>query len=329
MPASRVRTPRNPDLRGGSVKQLTHTSPLPDRGLDTQRADDRGPEVRPTYVYGTQHSGTTIIYNFLARHRDFAWFSQYSHRDGAVPGRRRMPVAHAADRVLRSMLTPDWHKPPPALSKRERVSIHGLRRARQGLSVRLVPRPQEAVDVYRYVLAAPTDAEAVSRMRRLVDQECQRWRRTAFLAKPLPMFGHLDVLQAAHPHARMIHIVRDGRPVAASIREKFMRSGQSSREGLDLAAARWLEVLDEVEQLQLPVLTLRYEDFCADVHGCLRRLLEHAGLDTEAFPFAGIPIELNPTNERRLRDFGPGELEAVQDVQAPVLRRLGYLDPPV
>jgi omega-hydroxy-beta-dihydromenaquinone-9 sulfotransferase len=308
------------------VKPLTHTSQLPGGDLDTRRADYRGPEVRPTYVYGTQHSGTTILYNLLALHPDFAWFSQYSHHDGAVPGRRRMPMAHAVDRLLRSVRTHDWQKPPPALGKRERVSTLGLRRARQGLSVRLVPRPQEAVDIFGYIVAAPTRAEAASRMRRLVDQECRRWRRTAFLAKPLPMFGHLDVLQVAHPHARMIHIVRDGRPVAASIREKFMRSGQSPREGLDLAAARWLEVLDEVERLQLPVLTLRYEDFCADVHGYLRRSLQHAGLDAEAFPFAGIPTALTPTNERRLREFGSGELEAVQDAQAPALRRLGYLD---
>ena len=299
---------------------------MPDRGLDAQRADDRGPEVRPVYVYGTQHSGTTILYNMLALHPAFAWFSQYSHRDGAVPGRRRMPMAHVADRVLRSARAHDWQKPPPGLGKRERLSSRGLRRARQGLRVRLVPRPQEAVDILRYVVAAPTGVEAATRMRRLVDEECRRWNRTAFVAKPLPMFGHLDVLQAAHRYARMIHIVRDGRPVAASIRVKFMRSGQNPREGLDLAATRWLEVLDEVEQLQLPVLTLRYEDFCADVHGSLRRVLEHAGLDAEAFPFAGVPTTLNPTNERRLRDLGPGELEAVQHVQAPALRRLGYLD---
>jgi hypothetical protein len=275
-----------------------------------RQPDVPGSEIRPTYVYGTAHSGTTILYNFLALHPDFAWFSQYSHRDGAVPGRRTVPMAHAANRVLRSVQTHDWHK-----RKRKRMSTR-----------RLVPKPQEARGILRYVVAAPTRAEAASRMRRLVDEECRRAGRTAFLAKPLDMMGHLDVLQVAHRHARMIHIVRDGRAVAASIKEKFMRSGQSSREGADLAAARWLKVLDEVEQLQLPVLTLRYEDLCADVHGYLRRLLEYAGLDPEAFPFAGIPTALTPTNERRLGDFGPGELEAVQDVQAPALRRLGYLD---
>jgi Sulfotransferase family len=292
------------------VKPLTRSSPSPNGGLDTQPADGRGSEIRPTYVYGTAHSGTTILYNFLALHPDFAWFSQYSHRDGAVPGRRTVPMAQVADRVLRSKRTHDWHK-----RKRKRVS-----------TARLVPRPQEARPILQYAVAAPTLAEAASRMRRLVDEECRRLGRTAFLAKPLPMIGHLDVLQAAHRHARMIHIVRDGRAVAASIKEKFMRSGESSREGAHMAAARWLGVLEEVERLQLPVLTLRYEDLCADVHGWLRRSLEYAGVDAEAFPFAGIPAALTPTNERRLGEFGPGELDAVQHAQAPALRRLGYLD---
>jgi hypothetical protein len=276
-----------------------------------RQAEGRGSEIRPTYIYGTAHSGTTILYNFLARHPDFAWFSQYSHRDGAVPGRSSVPMAHAADRVLRSVRTHDWHK-------------RKLKRMSTG---RLVPRPHEARPILQYVVAAPTLPEAASRMRLLVDEECRRWSRTAFLAKPLRLMGHLNVLQAAHRHARMIHIVRDGRAVAVSIKGKFMKSGQSSREGADLAAAHWLQVLEEVEQLQLPVLTLRYEDLCADVHGCLRRLLGHAGLDAKAFPFAGIPTELHATNERRLREFGPGELEAVQRAQAPALRRLGYLEP--
>jgi hypothetical protein len=265
-----------------------------------------GSDIRPTYVYGAAHSGTTILYKLLALHPDFAWFSQFSHRDGAVPGRRRIPQAHAADRVLRSCTTHDWRK--------------------RKLTGRLVPRPGEAHGILLYVIAAPTRAEAASRMRWLVNEECRRWDRTSFVAKPLPMIGHLDVLEAAHEKARMIHIVRDGRAVAASIKEKFMRSGQSSQEGTDKAAARWLEVLDEVERLQLPVLTLRYEDLCADVHGCLRRVLAHAALDAEAFPFARIPSELTATNDRRIRELGSRELEAVHGAQAAALRRLGYLD---
>jgi omega-hydroxy-beta-dihydromenaquinone-9 sulfotransferase len=190
----------------------------------------------PTYVYGTAHSGTTILYKLLALHPVFAWFSQYSCRDGVVPGRRRIPLAHAGDRVLRSLTTHDWHK-----EKRRPVG-------------RLVPRPGESHGILLYVVAAPTKTEAASRMRRLVDGECRRWGRTAFVAKPLPMLGHLDVLQAAHPNARMVHIVRDGRAVAASIEKMFMRSGESSHEGAMEASSRWLDVLEEVDRLDLPAL---------------------------------------------------------------------------
>lgn len=271
--------------------------------------EERGPsEIRPTYVYGAAHSGTTILYKLLALHPEFAWFSQYSHRGRAVPGRRPIPMAHIADRALRSVRTHDWHKD------------------NSGLTRRVVPRPGEAHGILLYVIAAPTTDDAASRMRWLVDDECRRWGRTAFLAKPLPMIGHLDILEAAHRHARMVHIVRDGRAVAASLKHKFMRSGESSREGVEKAASRWLEVLNEVERLRLPVLTLRYEDLCADVHGSLRRALQHAGADAEAFPFARIPRQLDATNQRRVRELASAELEAVQGAQAAALRRLGYLD---
>ena len=55
------------------------------------------------------------------------------------------------------------------------------------------------------------------------------------------------------PDAKFIHIVRDGRAVAASLRHKFMRSGESTEEGVHRAAARWIDSIDEVERLGLPM----------------------------------------------------------------------------
>jgi hypothetical protein len=135
-----------------------------------------------------------------------------------------------------------------------------------------------------YVLAAESESEAADRLRRVVDWECGRWHKDVLVAKPIPLRGHLDLLGAAHPDARIVHIVRDGRAVAASLRHKFMRSGESSTEGAHRAAARWSETLDEVERLGLSTLTLRYEDFCADVHGTLTRALQHATLEPKRFP---------------------------------------------
>jgi hypothetical protein len=266
---------------------------------------DRG--CRPVYVYGAAHSGTTILYKLLALHPDVTWFSQYSHRDGSVAGRRRLPLAHAVDRTLRRLFRHDWRKGKPGLS-------------------RVIPRPGEAHTILLYVLAAPTTSEAAARLRRVVDDECRRWRTPVLLAKPLPLSGRLDLLAAAHAEARIVHIVRDGRAVAASLRPKFMRSGESAAEGVEQAAGHWVEMIDEVERLRLPTFTLRYEDLCADVHGGLARALEHAGLEPEAFPFDDVPATLAATNRRRLGELAPGELNAVEGTQAPVLRRLGYLD---
>jgi hypothetical protein len=266
-------------------------------------------KCRPLYVLGVAHSGTSILQKMLGHHPDAAWFSQYSLRDGSVPGRRRVPCAHAIDRTLRRIVAHDWHK------------------EKGGRLNQLIPRPSEVHTILLYVLAAESESEAADRLRRVVDEEGARWRKPVLVAKPLPLLGHFNLLAAAHPDARIVHIVRDGRAVAARLRHKFMRSGETPAEGAHLAAARWIDTLDELERLDLPTLTLRYEDFCADVHGSLTRTLEHATLDPKRFPFDLVPRSLAPTNQGRVRQLSAAELEAVEATEAPRLRSFGYLAP--
>jgi len=266
---------------------------------------------RPVYVYGAIHSGTTIFFKMLALHPELAWFSQYSQRNGSVIGRRRLPLAHPVDKVLRPLLGYHWRKE---------------QHKDEGLLTRVIPRPGEAQTIVEYVLAAPTDSEAAARLRRVVDDECRRWRKSVLLAKPLVLRGRLNLMAAAHSNARIVHIVRDGRAVAASVREKYTHPGESEAQGLERAAAYWAEWIDEVERVGLPTVTVRYEDLCADVHGELARALEHAGLDPDAFPFDRVPTTLSATNRSRLDQLAPAELEAIQGAHAPVLRSLGYLE---
>jgi hypothetical protein len=265
------------------------------------------PTCRPLYVLGAAHSGTSILQKMLAYHPDAAWFSQFSLRDGSVPGRRRVPLAHAADRVLRRIVGYDWHK------------------EKGGRLRRLVPRPGEAHTILLYVLAAERDSEAADRLRRVVEEECRRWHKRVLIAKPLPLRGHFDLLGAAHPDARVVHIVRDGRAVAASVRHKFMRSGETAAEGVYEAATFWIETIDEIERLGTSTLTVRYEDFCADVHGTLTRMLEHATLEPGRFPFDRVPPRLAATNAGRLSELAPAEADAVEAVEGPRLRSFGYL----
>ena len=64
--------------------------------------------VRPLFVLGTFHSGTSILYRMLARHPDVAWFSQFSVRDGSIPGRRRLPLYRLIDRTSRLIYGDRW-----------------------------------------------------------------------------------------------------------------------------------------------------------------------------------------------------------------------------
>ena len=67
-------------------------------------------EIRPIFIIGVEHSGTTILYRMLARHPDLAWLSQYSMRGGEVPSRMRVPFYSLINRVGTRALGTKWRK---------------------------------------------------------------------------------------------------------------------------------------------------------------------------------------------------------------------------
>lgn len=271
--------------------------------------------VTPIYVLGVGHSGTTILYKMVALHPDTTWFSQYSQRGGVIPGRTRMPFGRTVERALRVAIGPDWRK---ETGSRRRT----LRRA-------IVPSPNEARPIWSHLLPLDhpiDDSESVRRIRTMFEAEHRFWGKPFLVTKPLWLFRHLDVLHAAYPNAKFVHIVRDGRAVALSLRPKFSRRGESPREALGAAAARWVDVLSRVDAARgdMDVTELRYEDLCEDVPGNLRRVLSFAGPAEDRYPFHRCPSTLTPTNSKWLGGAKAWELEILDDVQREYLERYGY-----
>ena len=230
-------------------------------------------------VFGVAHSGTTILYRMLAYHPDLTWFSQFSLRGGEVPGRRRAPGVSGLDVVLRSV-------------------PHQWRKGKTRLTRLLIPRPGEAATIWNSLLE--DEAGAGGRVRSTLTGFSQRHGRRMVLAKWPDFHEHLDVLDEAFPHARLVHIVRDGRPVAISLRPKFERTLDHD-EALHAAARHWGDVLTRADAAHgMNVLEIRYEDFCEDVHGVIRTVLDHAGLDAGVFPFSRCPSVLSNRNGRHL-----------------------------
>jgi hypothetical protein len=247
----------------------------------------------------------------LALHPDVAWPSQYSLRGAGLPGRRRLPLADLADGALRTLFRGSWEKGRAA----------NLRR--------LVPRPDEASTAWRALLPRERPADVdLDRLRDIVQRHADLWRRDRFLAK-WPWFNEfLPVLIAAFPDARVVHIVRDGRAVALSVRSKFARHAAPG-DALRGAADYWVQaVTNIVSHPGANVIELRYEDLCKDVHGTLRQAMVHGALDVGRFPLERVPTTLVETNGSWLERASADDVALITGIQADLLARYGYAATP-
>ena len=116
--------------RGGSASRRARAS-HPERQVRAPAATRS--EMSPVFVFGADHSGTTILYRMLAYHPALTWLSQFSLRRGEIPGRGRRPMADRLDPVLRSVRHP-WRKETTRLR-------HWL-----------VPQPGEEATIWAYLL---------------------------------------------------------------------------------------------------------------------------------------------------------------------------------
>jgi hypothetical protein len=280
--------------------------------------------IVPIFILGVAHSGTTILYNMIGYHPDVTWFSRYNRpwirwdapQHGFLSGLSRIGRGMASwtlsetDRALRKFPYP-WQKD-----------------GNQNLIRRAIPEPYEAARIWQRLLPEPgvDVADHAQAIRQVLSAHCRFWHLRFIVVKYPTLNSHIDLLRAAFPASRFLHIVRDGRSVAFSLREKFMRKESRKQEALRQSADYWVETIKHVSALpREDVLELRYEDLCDDCHGMLRKILEFVGLEVSAFPFDRVPANLTATNKRWLTDIDPTELQLLEERLEPYLTRYGYL----
>ena len=103
-----------------------------------------------------------------------------------------------------------------------------------------------------------------------------------------------------------------------------MWCAESDEDALAMAGQYWVNVLSNMTK-QKDVLEFRYEDFCKDVHGHLRKVLDYVGLSTEKFPFDKVPKQLTVTNQKRLDKISSAEMRELEKIQGSYLKKFGYL----
>ena len=270
--------------------------------------------VRPIFVLGAAHSGTTILFRLLGLHHEIAWFSQFSQRSGGVPDRFRLPFHRYANRGLRKLFRHDWKKRP------------------RGIRDYLVPRPGEANRVWNFLLppGGERGPETVDRLRRVFLQECRDWNRHYLLSKLPRLSGDVQILERAFPQARFIHIVRDGRAVALSCRHKFQRDTADPETALVHSGSYWLRSVQGSRGLESSdrLWEIRYEDFCTDPRAAIRQALGFVGVDANAFPYDRCPQRLRVSNPRWFRRATDDELGTLDALLSDELKRYDYPQPP-
>jgi len=274
-------------------------------------------DMAPIFIIGAQHSGTTILNKMLAMHPDLVWFSQFSQRDGKIPGRFRLPFYKFFNRFFRSCFIHDWRK-ISATNIRERLREY------------LAPSPRERSQIWDYILISEDmvfSNEFVLRMREIFSKECREWgNNRTLIVKYLILSSYINILRSIFPEARFIHIIRDGRAVALSIREKFLRNGDSQMNALKMAAKHWLDIVETVQSPKKNnnLYELKYEDFCLSPRRHISRILRFARLRSEKFPFYQCPERLRMTNTKWIENVQEEEMEMLNGMLKKWLLLYGY-----
>jgi hypothetical protein len=134
---------------------------------------------------------------------------------------------------------------------------------------------------------------------------------------------HLDLIAEIYPDAAVVHLIRDGRDVAASLARQPW-----GPESIADAAQEWVDTVGKARAHRAPrYIEIRHEDLMRDVVDTMRALFDFLGLDLpddmagKLQAAARIPVNRSP------QQHTPEEANDRQEVEriaGPLLAELGY-----
>lgn len=303
------------------------------------RSSTDGSDIPVALIVGAPRSGTSLLYKVLCLHRDAAYVSNWTNRFGCAPvtaGANRIATRRPSRR--RAVWFVDG----------ENAYVYGRRRP---IAERLFPAPVEGHRLFSRLGASFPESPGkvgtidADRLRRQIDVITRRGGGSVFVSKRVINNWYLGQLDAALPRARYVHVLRDGRSVAASLQrvdwwqtsivpwwggtpEQWRAEG---RDPWELVAATWVketEVVDEFLEAapSSRKLTVRYEDLLADPTAVLADVARFAGLDDDPAWTAEIASLRFPKDKARAWEESlDGEaLQVVAGVQGSLLAQHGY-----
>jgi hypothetical protein len=317
--------------RGGSSKPAP--APTPKRPIDS---------TRPILIGGDGRSGTTLLSVILDSHPDLSVGPEL-HFNG--PPNLGPYIIECLD--LLDAGDPRVHGKGLNENPEFKKGVQFVRRVdRAGVS---------APDLRELIVATTTQtgtdlSELPDRcrlVRAMGELTCARESTVRWGYKIMRSIKWIDRYYEVWPNAAFIHIIRDGRDVAAS---QLTEYGSWGYDDIQTAARGWTGVIDKTRKAKpegARLYEVRYEDIVLSPEKTLRALLEflevewnpvvlqHEGVQHAFFESSVAhpsreqtkkPINASAIGRYR-RDLTPEQIEGFEDIARDRLKEFGYLEP--
>lgn len=286
---------------------------------------------RPIFIIGTGRSGTTMVFDLLHVHADLAWPSQhmvgdfYNKYDRRQRRLARLPV------IGPYVCGPKQHR-----SRSEPYEL--WRRFDPGFN-----RP------CRDLRAEDATARVINGMQKAVSEQLMDMRKARFLTK-YTGWARMRYIDAIFPDALYLHVMRDGRAVAASLltrkwwhgwhgpnqwrwgvlNEENEKIWQDSNQSFYvLAGLQWKILMENICEVGAAMgnryKEVRYEAIMADPQKVFLDILQWASLDVHAeFMSHSRGAAYRDANEKWKTEIHPDGIACFEHLLGDSLHRFGY-----
>lgn len=286
------------------------------------------PIERPIFVTGLGRSGTTLIHTMLSTHPQVTWLSLLCAK---FPGRPYL------NRWLMSLID---------------VPILNIYLKRRFLPLENYPFWDSYFAGFshpsRDLVASDVSVRTRELFRKVVRELLTR-KRNRLLIK-ITGLPRISFLHNIFPDAKFIHVIRDGRPVANSrlnasfwkgwhglniwggqMPEHYRQEWERYRRSfVALAGIEWKTHMDQFEAVKrefpsIDICQIRYECFCANPIGELKRIADHCALAWDPkFEAATRAFHVKNENEKWKTDLTDEQRAILEEVLGPYLVKHGY-----
>jgi hypothetical protein len=301
------------------------------------------PIERPIFIIGSHRSGTTVLYEALARHPDLAYFTNASNLLPRLPTLMNLlSRALGLDQVAQERFLQDDIQ-FTATSPNEGIRIWELHTP---------DAPDHCLD------ETHDDTAMEAYLRATIRKHLRYFRASRFINKNPDNSARMRYLNRLFPDAYFIHIVRDGRAVCSSLlkarglatdffgpEHRHATSGirvkgweaiaqEWDRDPVVGSGMLWRESLATIERDRAAIaperyMEIRYEDFmmapAEHLRGMLRfcRLRRDARIDAIIDQAAGS-LSVEGRNDAWRKRLAAADVDRLMDVIGPTMRRYGY-----